>query len=194
MASIISFVSFVSGHAAWNGVFLFRQEAPGCLGRAVHVSLPPPGRQNGRAPPRERIAVPPSRPGLRLPASDGSREKAYGFPGMKEVPPPAVKHRDPEPHLACPGRHLGRHESYASADPLDVLLAVGRRQNEVPKPKREVVGQLRAQEVDPVRHEVPHGKVEEKLVRKLADPLLAGPPPVVLFHERSRLSRPVRGG
>ena len=97
------------------------------------------------------------------------------LPPINEISPPPMKHRDPQANLMPPVGHLRSNQPNGSPNPFDVFLPIKWRQDQVPNPERQIVGQLGTKQIDPVAHKSFHGKMKEKLIRKLGNPSLAHP-------------------
>lgn len=97
------------------------------------------------------------------------------FPRMNKVLPPPMHGRYFHSYLTSIRDYLGGNQPDTTPYPLDVLLSVRFWQYQVPYPERQVIGQLRAQQIYPVCKKLFHRKVTEKLIRKLANPFLTLP-------------------
>lgn len=96
-----------------------------------------------------------------------------------------------KPKLTSSMSDLGRNQTDTPANPLDVPFPIGRRQNQIPKPQADVVSQLCAQKINPVRHESPHREMKEKLIAELTDPLLTASAFIMHLHKPSDISSSV---
>ena len=169
-----------------------------CDPRSVSSTAPGVGDHNGRTPrpwlqPSDDV---PSYRILRILPSSNPRDSSQlrnPLPPVNKISPPPMKHRDSHPHLMSSMGHLRSNQPDSSSNPLDVLLPIKRWQHQVPNPERQVVGQLSTKQIDPVAHKPFHGKMEEKLIRKLGNPSLAHPPLIMKLQNLLNLSLlPVR--
>ena len=128
----------------------------------------------------------------KLPNFHSSFQLRNLLPPVDEVSPPPVKDGDLQPNLVSSMGHLRRNQPDGAPDTLDVFLSIKRRQDQVPNPERQVVGQLSTEQIHPITHEAFHGKMKEKLIRKLGNPSLAHPSLVMKLQNLLNLLRPVR--
>src|SRR5208337_4231424 len=97
-------------------------------------------------------------------------QSVNALPSISKIPQPAVEDRYFQSDLVTALGHLGRYQTHTSADPLDVLLPIRRRQHQIPQPIRQIVGQLGAQQIHPIRRKPTQGKVTQKFRAELTDP------------------------
>ena len=97
-------------------------------------------------------------------------QSANPLPSVGEIPQPTMEDRYFQSDLVTTLGHLGRYQTHTSADPLDVLLPIKRRQHQIPQPIRQIVGQLSAQQINPIRHKPTQGKVTQKFPAELTNP------------------------
>src|SRR5271157_1770804 len=129
---------------------------------------------------------------VQLSTSWDSSQLRNPLPPINKVSPPAMKHRDLHPNLMSSMSHLRSNQSDRSSDPLDVFLPIKRRQYQIPYPERQIVCQLSTKQVDPIAHESFHGKMKEKLIRKLGNPSLTHPSLVMKLQNLLNVFLPVR--
>src|SRR5208337_1220837 len=124
----------------------------------------------------------------RLTPLGSSSQRPDALPRIYKVSPPPMQNRYLQPNLVTPVHHLRRHQSYTPPNPLDMLLPVKRRQHQIPQPIRQIVSQLRTQEIHPVGHKASQGQMAQKLIRKLTNPPLHRPPSIMRLHQQLSLA------
>jgi len=94
------------------------------------------------------------------------------FPGIDKVFPPTMKDRDLQANLPSSVSNFCGYQTNASPYPFHMLFAKRRRKDQIPDPQGQIIGQLSTQKISPVGHKGSHGQMRQKLVGKLAYPLL----------------------
>src|SRR5208337_3491943 len=91
------------------------------------------------------------------------------LPSVNKITQPTMGDRYLQSNLVTDFDHRGRYQTHTSADPLDVPLPIKRRQHQIPQPIRQIVGQLSAQQINPIRHKPTQGKVTQKFHAELTN-------------------------
>src|SRR5208337_334943 len=118
-------------------------------------------------------------------------QSVNALPSISKIPQPAVEDRYFQSDLVTALGHLGRYQTHTSADPLDVLLPIKRRQHQIPQPIRQIVGQLSAQQINPIRHKPTQGKVTQKFRAELTNASFCRSPLIMHLHQLLHLTRPI---
>jgi len=113
------------------------------------------------------------------------------LPSIRKITQPTMRDRYLQPNLVTAFGHFSRYQTNTSTDPLDVLLPIKRRQYQVSQPIRHIVGQLRAQHINPIRHKPAQGKMIHKFITKLTNPSFRRPSLIMNLHQLLDFSLPV---
>ena len=97
------------------------------------------------------------------------------LPSIHKITQPTMADRYLQSDLMTAFGHFSRYQTNTSTDPLDVFLPIKRRQYQVPHPIGHIVGQLRAQHINPIRHKPAQGKMTHKFIAELTNPSFRGP-------------------
>ncbi len=106
-----------------------------------------------------------------------SRTQSWNLlPSIHKISQPTMRNRYLQSNLTASFHHLCCYQTHTSTDSLDVLLPIKRRQYQIPQPIRQIVGQLGAQHIHPIRHKPTQGQMTHKFITKLTNPSLRRPP------------------